>query len=45
MPRIELLGAVLMVKLVETIYNVMQEELKRQIIEKYYWVAAMAVLF
>ena len=33
-----------MVKLVGTIYGVMQEELKGQIIEKYYWVDSMAVL-
>ena len=43
-PRLELLGAGLMVKLVGTIYGVMQEELKGQIIEKYYWVDSMAVL-
>ena len=43
-PRLELLGAGLMVKLVETIYNVMQEEFKGQIIEKYYLVDATAVL-
>ena len=33
-----------MVKLVGTIYGVMQEQLKGQIIEKYYWVDSMAVL-
>ena len=33
-PRLELLGAGLIVKLVETIYNVMEEELKGEIIEK-----------
>ena len=43
-PRLELLGAGLMVKLVETIHEVMQEELKGQDIEKYYWVDSMAVL-
>ena len=43
-PRLELLGAGLMFKLVGTIYGVMQEELKGKIIEKYYWVDSMAVL-
>ena len=43
-PPLELLGAGLMVKLVETIYRVMQEEFKGQVIEKYYWVDSMAVL-
>ena len=43
-PRLELLGAGLMVKLVETIYGVMQEEFKGQVIEKCYWVGSMAVL-
>ena len=44
-PRLELLGAGLMVKLIEIIYEVMQEEIKGKIIEKYYWVDSMAVLF
>ena len=43
-PRLELLGAGLMVKLVDNIHEVMQEELKGQVIEKYYWVDSMAVL-
>ena len=42
-PRLELLGANLMAKFVETIRSVLQEELD-QPIETYYWVDSMATL-
>ena len=42
-PRLELLGACLMVKLVENIYDIMQQEIKGQSIHKFYWVDSMAV--
>ena len=41
-PRLELLGACLMVRLVET--NAIQESLKEHVIHSYYWVDSMAVL-
>ena len=43
-PRLELLGACLMVRLVENIYDIMQQEIKGQSIHKFYWVDSMAVL-
>ena len=42
-PRLELLGACLMVKLVENIYDIMQQEIKGQSIHKFNWVDSMAV--
>jgi len=43
-PRLELLGACLMVKLVENVTNVIQQSLKDLVIHRYYWVDSMAVL-
>ena len=43
-PRLELLGACLMVKVVENVTNVIQQSLKELVIHRYYWVDSMAVL-
>ena len=43
-PRLELLGACLMVRLVENVTNAIQESLKEHVIHSYYWVDSMAVL-
>ena len=43
-PQLELLGACLMVKLVENISNIIQQSLKEHTIHRYYWVDSMAVL-
>ena len=43
-PRLELLGACLMVKLVENVHDIVQQELKGFAIDKFYWVDSMAVL-
>ena len=43
-PRLELLGACLMVRLVENISSVIQQSLKEHVIHSYYWVDSMAVL-
>ena len=43
-PRLELLGACLMVKLVDNIVNVVQKEFSEHEIHKYYWVDSMTVL-
>ena len=43
-PRLELLGACLMVRLVENVTNAIQESLKEYVIYSYYWVDSMAVL-
>ena len=43
-PRLELLGACLWTHLVDTVRNILQEELKDKNLELYYWVDSMSTL-
>ena len=43
-PRLELLGACLLTNLVNTVRNILQEDLKEKKVEVYYWVDSMSTL-